>query len=248
MNNQLTDNCFWKFFWESKKNLIFKINANYTFGPLLGKVINQRGIKSAIELGGFPGYYSIFLKKYFALNTTLFDYFVHPQIIKELLAFNDLTIADIDIIEEDLFAYHPLKKYDLVSSFGLIEHFLDTKDIIAKHLDFLNNNGTIFITLPNFKGVNGWVQKTFDRENYDKHYIGSMNLAFLSATAHQLGLNNVQTFYYGGFCTWLENETEKPKWVQFIVKAIWFFGKIVAKIIPIENKALSPYIVLVANK
>lgn len=248
MNNHLTDNNFWKNFWESKKNIIFKINPNYTFAPLLTKIIHQRRIKSVIELGGFPGYYSVFLKKYFALNTTLFDYYIHPQIIKDLLVFNNLAITDIDIIEADLFNYQPLKKYDLVSSFGLIEHFLDTKDIIAKHLQFLNDNGTIFITLPNFKGANGWVQKTFDRNNYNKHYIACMDLAFLSQTAKQLGLNNVQTFYYGGFSTWLENKTEKPKWVQNIVNAVWLIGKILAKIIQVENKFLSPYIVLIANK
>ncbi|TAH03764.1 MAG: methyltransferase domain-containing protein [Sphingobacteriales bacterium] len=247
MNNQLTDNNFWKNFWESKKNLIVKINPNYTFAPLLSDIIKQRGIKSVIELGGFPGYYSVFLKKYFALKATLFDYFIHPQIIEDVLVFNNLAITDIDIIEADLFKYKPLKKYDLVSSFGLIEHFLDTKNIIAKHLEFLNQNGTLFITLPNFKGVNGWVQKSFDPENYNKHYIDCMDLDLLSATAKELGLKNVQTFYYGGFSTWLENKSEKPKWVQNMVKAIWLFGKILTRIIRVENKFLSPYIVLIAN-
>ncbi len=248
MNNQLTDNNFWKNFWESKKNLIFKVNYNYTFAPLLRKIINDRKIKTVIELGGFPGYYSVFLKKFFSLNATLFDYFIHPQIIRELLVFNQLSITDIDIIEADLFNYQPLKKYDLVTSFGLVEHFLDTKDIIAKHLEFLNNEGTIFVTLPNFKGLNGWVQKSFDKDNYDKHFINCMDLDFLSATAKELSLKNVQTFYYGGFSTWLENKNEKPKSIKILVKTIWICGKVLSKLLRFENKFLSPYIVLVASK
>jgi 2-polyprenyl-3-methyl-5-hydroxy-6-metoxy-1,4-benzoquinol methylase len=60
--------------------------------------------------------------------------------------------------------------------FGLIEHFNDTKFIIGEHLKFLKPGGTLFITLPNFKSVNGWVQRSFDKENYDKHNINSMDL------------------------------------------------------------------------
>lgn len=248
MSNQLTDNNFWKNFWESKTDLIFTIKHNYTFWEILTKIIKEKNIKSVIELGGFPGYYSVFLKKYFKLDATLFDYYIHPKIIEELLVSNNLTLADINIIEADLFEHQPIKKYDLVTSFGLIEHFLNTKDIIERHLNFLNDDGTLFITLPNFKGVNGWVQKTFDVENYNKHFIACMDLEFLSATAKQLGLKNVQTYYYGGFSTWLENKNNKPKLIQISVKIIWVIGKILSKIIPIQTKLLSPYIVLVSTK
>lgn len=248
MSNKLTDNKFWEDFWESKKDLIFKIKPDYTFHQPLTKIIKERNIKTAIEIGGFPGYYSIFLKKYFKLETTLFDYFVHQKIINDLLVFNNLTLNDIEIIEADLFSYEPSKKYDLVSSFGLIEHFEDTKDIIERHLPFLNENGTLFLTLPNFKGVNGWVQKSFDRYNYDKHHINSMDLNLLSTIANELGLKNVKTYYFGGFSTWLEHKKEKSLLTQFLVKTIWYVGKIVSRILRQENKLLSPYIVLEASK
>jgi SAM-dependent methyltransferase len=248
MNNQLTDNNFWKNFWESKKNLIFKVKPDYTFSAIISELIKKRNIRSSIELGGFPGYYSIFLKKYFDLDTTLFDYYIHPKIIEELLSFNEMNVVDINIIEADLFNYQPLKKYDMVSSFGLIEHFSDTTDIISRHLRFLNDGGTIFITLPNFKGINGWVQKTFDRYNYDKHFIECMDIEVLSATAKKLGLKNVEVFYNGGFSIWLENKNDKNFFVKALVKCIWILGKVVSKIRKTENKFMSPYIVLIGEK
>ncbi|OAQ38443.1 methyltransferase type 12 [Pedobacter psychrophilus] len=248
MNNNLTDHTFWKNFWESKKGLIFKVKPDYTFSAILSKLIKDRGVKTAIELGGFPGYYSTFLKKYFDLKVTLFDYFIHQKIIDELLAFNELKSSDINIIEADLFTYQPIEKYDLVSSFGLIEHFENTKEIIEKHLMFLNEGGTLFITLPNFKGVNGWVQNNFDKYNYDKHNIGCMDLSFLSSVAQDLGLKEVKTYYTGGFSTWLENKESKSTIDKAIVKTIWFGGKIVSKVLRQESKLLSPYIVLEARK
>ena len=64
MDNNLTDRAFWKAFWESRKGLIFYLKPNYVFGDLLAKLIKKNNVQSAIELGGFPGYYTIYLKKY----------------------------------------------------------------------------------------------------------------------------------------------------------------------------------------
>lgn len=248
MENQLTDRDFWANYWESKKGLAFKVPANYTFYQLIQKIVDERKIESAIELGGFPGYYGIFLKKFHQLKVSLLDYFVHPKILNDVLAVNDLTTNDVEVIETDLFTFQPQKKYDLVLSCGLIEHFKDTKDIIAKHIPFLSEDGTLLITLPNFRGVNGWVQKNFDKYNFDKHYLECMNPDYLAQIAKDLGLKNVEAFYYGRFSTWLENKDEKSALTKFFVKIIWYAGKITTKIIPIESKLLSPYIILKAIK
>jgi len=247
MENNLTDRAFWKSFWESRKNLIFQLKPDYVFGDILAKLIVDNGVKNAIELGGFPGYYSIYLKKYQNLNTTLFDYYVHDGLVKELLAVNGLKDGDINIIEADLFSYKPEKLYDMVLSFGLIEHFSGTASIIETHMQFLKPGGVLFITLPNFTGVNGWVQRKFDIDNYNKHYIDCMDPQFLADTCKKLGLKNIESYYHGKFTVWLENKSEQSSFAKGIVKAMWVAGKVFTKIIPVESKALSPYIVVKAT-
>lgn len=244
----LTDRNFWKAFWESKKDLIFPIKPDYYFGEIMGKLIAEKGVKNAIELGGFPGYYSTYLKKYQKLDTTLFDYYIDEDIINRLLEKNGLKPGDIHIIESDLFNYKVAQPYDMVCSFGLIEHFSDTKDIISRHLQFLKPGGVLFITLPNFKGVNGWVQRNFDRSNYDKHFIESMDLQRLSAICKELGLKEIESFYHGKFSVWLENRAEQNAVVKGLVKTIWLAGKLFTKVVPLETKVFSPYIVLKAIK
>ncbi|WP_214072044.1 methyltransferase domain-containing protein [Mucilaginibacter sp. dw_454] len=248
MDNNLTDRSFWKAFWESRIGLIFNIKRDYVFGNILGKLKADRGYKTAIELGGFPGYYAVYLKKYENMDVTLFDYFIHKGLINELLEVNGLKEGDVNIIEADLFEYKPIQQYDIVSSFGLIEHFKDTKAIIATHLPFLNTDGTLFITLPNFKSINGWVQRSFDRENYDKHYIECMDPALLAGIFKELGLKDVEAYYHGRFSMWLENKPGQSALAKAFVKTLWFAGKIVTKIAPFESKALSPYIVVKGTK
>ncbi|MES2808432.1 MAG: methyltransferase domain-containing protein [Bacteroidota bacterium] len=244
MDNNLTDRSFWKAFWESRIGLIFNIKRDYIFGDILGKLKAKQNAKSAIELGGFPGYYAVYLKKYENMDTTLFDYFIHQGLINELLEVNGLKEGDINIIEADLFTYQPEKQYDMVTSFGLIEHFKDTKAIIETHLPFLNNDGVLFITLPNFKSINGWVQRKFDVENYNKHYIECMDPALLAGIFKELGLKQVESYYYGKFSMWLENKGTQSALAKAFVKGLWFTGKVVTKIFPFESKALSPYIVV----
>jgi len=248
MEQNLTDRSFWKSFWESKKDIIFFLKPNYVFGDILAKLITEKNIKNAIELGGFPGYYAAYLKKYQGLDTTLFDYFIYERLINQLLEKNGLKPGDVNIIEADLFEYKPEKLYDLVLSFGLIEHFNDTKSIIETHLHFLKPGGVLFITLPNFKSINGWIQRKFDKENYDKHNIGSMNPKLLADYCNELGLTEVESYYHGKFTVWLENRSEQGGLVKALVKSIWLAGKIFTRLVPIESKTLSPYIVVKAVK
>jgi SAM-dependent methyltransferase len=247
MSQHLTDRDFWESFWRSKNNLIFKLTSNYMFGDLLARIVKERHAKTAIELGGFPGYYSVYFRKYLNLEATLFDYFISKPIINELLAANGLQETDINVIEADIFKFQPEEKYDIVSSFGLIEHFTNIKEIISTHIKFLKPGGTLFITLPNFKSVNGWLQQNLDQENYLKHNIDCMDPALLKSIAEELGLKNIKSNYHGKFSVWLENKDKQTAITKTVVKAIWYAGKIFTTVIPVESKALSPYIVLEAR-
>ena len=248
MSNLLTDRDFWVKYWESKTDLSVVIPENYLFHRQLADIVKRDKVQTAIELGGFPGYYAVFLRKYFKLDVSLLDYFVHPPITKALLESNDLKEEDVHIIETDLFKYVPEKQYDLVLSCGLIEHFHDTADIINRHIAFMKPGGTLFITLPNFKALNGWFQKRYDRENYDKHNIDCMDPVLLANICRKAGLEVLQARYFGNFSLWLENEKEKPLAVRALKKAIWLTGKIFTKMIPFNSKQLSPYIIIEAKK
>ena len=248
MENLLTDRNFWVKYWESKTDLSVTIPSNYLFHRQLADIVEQNNVLSAIELGGFPGYYAVFLKKYLKLDVTLLDYFVHPPLTHQLLKTNGLEENDIKVIEADLFNYQSPQQYDLVLSCGLIEHFKDTEDIIKRHIALVKPGGTLFITLPNFTAVNGWFQKNFDKENYDKHNIDSMNPTLLTSICEKAGLKEVKCGYFGKFSVWLENEKQKSVGVKLFKKLVWISGKVFTKIIPFDSKSLSPYIVLTAKK
>jgi cyclopropane fatty-acyl-phospholipid synthase-like methyltransferase len=248
MNNQLTTRQFWLDYWESKTDLVFEVSDSYMFTSILTQLVSQNQSKTLLEIGGFPGYFSVWAKRKLNLNATLLDYVVHQRILNELEIENQLSPNTIGVIEADLFAYTPKEKFDLVVSNGLIEHFKDTKNIIEKHTEQLADKGVLLITLPNFRGLNGWFQKTFDPENYSKHNINCMDIQLLEKICKELNLKNIQIYYNGRFMLWLENENQKSIVARLLKRVLWLPIKIFFKIIPIETKAFSPYIVITANK
>lgn len=248
MENLLTDRDFWVKYWEGKTGIAVDVPADYLFHKELSAIVKNDSVQTAIELGGFPGYYAVFLKRYLGLDVTLLDYFVHQPLTTALLEKNGLQAGGIHIIETDLFNYLPEQQYDLVLSCGLIEHFTDTADIINRHIAFLKPGGTLFITLPNFKALNGWFQKTFDPDNYHKHNIACMDPELLKDICLKAGLEVRQSRYFGHFGLWLENEQHRSVPLRLFKNAAWLTGKVLSKIIPFDSRSFSPYIVLEAKK
>lgn len=245
----LTDREFWLNYWESHRAEIMVPVANSNlFSSLYDSYFQKYPIKSACELGGFPGSFSVYLKKKYGVEATLVDYVIPRDILSEFFKTNQLNDTDISVIEADIFNFEPQIKYDLVFSIGLIEHFENSKEIISIHLKYMAENSHLIILLPNFTGLNGWFQRKFDRANYDKHYIPSMNPTILKNILDELGLKNTSAGYLGKFGIWLERENQQPSWVRIFKKAVWFTGKVITKIIPVDSKLFSPYIVITASK
>lgn len=246
---QLTDRRFWENYWKTKSGLAFRLTGRYPFVKLLNEIFEKKRPKHLLEIGGFPGYYCVWgVQK--GLQATLLDFVIVPEIVRQLEAANDLPEGSVQTREADLYApdHEPDPRYGLVVSNGLIEHFEDTGSILQKHVDFLAPGGTLLVTLPNFRGLNGWFQKSFDRQNFDKHFLGSMDPEHLRRTASALGLVAVDVRYSGRFMLWLEDEAHRPAPVRWLRKTIWLPLKVVFTLVPLETRAFSPYIVLTATR
>lgn len=244
----LTDRKFWEDYWHSKDNLVFEIPENFVLTDVLKGILKDNKISNALEIGGFPGHYSVYLAKKFGTKATVLDYVIVPEIIRELIRKNGCREDEVNWIETDLFEISASPAYDLVFSNGLIEHFEDTKTIIEKHVQFLKPGGTLLLSLPNFRGFNGWLQKNFDPENYSKHYIQSMDLVLLRNICEGLGLKQVEARYHVAFMMWLENIREKSFLFRISFRAVWLILKIISKILPFTSRTFSPYIVVTARK
>ncbi len=245
--NELTDRSFWKDYWQTKKFNI-EVPRNFLFRKEFDKITQKHKIKTAVEVGGFPGIFSIFLAKYYNVKATLIDFFLPENKVIELLSWNGMQQGDVELIEADILQFKSEKRYDLVFSCGLIEHFEDTELIIQKHIDLLSDNGVLFIEIPNFLGLNGWLQKVWDPRNLSKHHLKSMDINFLRKVMTKYNFKSLAVYYRGRYGVWLENISEKPLIAKLVCKFLSKIGVFVKALVPFETKLFSPYIIIMAEK
>ena len=198
-----------------------------------------------IEIGGFPGNYAGYFKKKFNYDVAILDYIMMPEIIRLVEDSYDLPEGSIRAIEADFFESSIEERFDVVTSLGFIEHFEDTGLVLKKHIDLLNENGKLLVTLPNFRGLNGMVQKYLDPKNYAIHNIESMKISKLRNIMEGMGLKQYRVEYHGKPTIWLEADAH----VKTLTSKLLIFTARIIKRIPFRNnRFLAPYIVIYGVK
>ncbi len=237
--NNLTDRAFWKEYW-----------SNYQYEQLPSKMFFDKYFQktksgaSFIEIGGFPGTISLYFHKKYKCKVTLLDFYIDEKIVRNMEKANNLPEGIISCIESDFFKYEDKELYDIVFSSGFIEHFDDSADVIRRHVRLLAPEGQLLIVLPNFKGLNGWIQKCFDKENFEAHNLKSMSVDYLKKVMHRLDLEKIEVNYTRKPIIWVEPKPTISKFVKLFVKMLSYF----IKLFPIKGRFLSPYIVISAKK
>jgi SAM-dependent methyltransferase len=232
----------WEAYWSKYVPEI--IGSKNQFQSLFEGLEDGKGVKSFIEIGGFPGTFAIYFKKFKHYKVSLLDYFISQPIINSLLSKNDIKENELEVIESDIFNFDSHKKYDLVFSSGFIEHFHDIEKVIKAHVDLLESSGQLLITLPNLTGLNGWIQEKYDMGNYNIHNIECMNINKLRKICEELGLENIEVDFYGKPTIWLEHTAP----VGIIFRKIVKYVSLSLKLFPIKGAFLSPFIYIKANK
>jgi SAM-dependent methyltransferase len=129
--------------------------------------------------------------------------------------------------------------FDVVYSFGVIEHFDDPRPMVRKHFDMLKPGGTAIITVPHFGAGYGWLAQRLDRKNYDIHNISIMSQAGMLALAPEGSQS--KTYAHGRLSPWPLPRGKVP---QAIWTPLCYGLNALALLQPFKIKALCPWLVL----
>jgi 2-polyprenyl-3-methyl-5-hydroxy-6-metoxy-1,4-benzoquinol methylase len=148
-------------------------------------------------------------------------------------------------------------KFDIVVSFGLIEHFSDTREIVSALAQLMKPGGVILTNIPNMRGTVGLAQKFLNRGIYDIHVPLTPSLV---RDAHEkAGLRVIKCGYflscnYGVVNLGKPNQRSLRWWAKKIVLAslarlsmmVWLIERTLGKF-PV-TQLFSPYVNCVAVK
>jgi len=71
----------------------------------------------------------------------------------------------------------PSQQYDVVCSFGFIEHFKDLDEVLIKHIQLAKEGGSIMVDVPNLKSPLYYLlYSIFEPEVLKNHELSAMNI------------------------------------------------------------------------
>lgn len=143
--------------------------------------------------------------------------------------------------------------YDLVESFGLIEHFENPAAALDAHIDLLKPDGTLVVSIPNYRGWNGIWMRLVDPGLAKGHNFEIMKLPVFKALFNRseldiqyIGMAARYHYFFAG------KQSGFKRFIQLIhinlEPAIhWILAKL-SKSLNVETEFFSPYMVCVARK
>lgn len=197
---ELTEVKFWENYWENCQ-LPSEVDESFSFDRCLASAIKENTPTLSgeiLEVGCAPGKWLAFMAKEFDLKPSGVEY-SDAGMKATLENFRLLGLTSETIFIGDFFRMQAPRQFDVVMSFGFIEHFVDVDKVIDAHLQWLKPGGVLILGVPNFRGLYAPIQRVLDKGILDKHNLDIMNLDYFKCLETRLPLKPVYIEYVGSF-------------------------------------------------
>jgi 2-polyprenyl-3-methyl-5-hydroxy-6-metoxy-1,4-benzoquinol methylase len=205
---------------------------------LMAKVPRTSG--SCIEIGCYPGRYLSVLGN---LGYELHGIDIVPQvsIVSDWLKSQGYRVGQV--VQADLLEFVPERTYDVVCSFGLIEHFADFGEIIKRQAGLVSYNGYLVLATPNFNGlVQGMLHRWLDSDAYAMHNLEAMRPDIWAVILQGLGFNVLSSGWFGYVYFWRPDKLS----TKAVLYPIW--AALLMGCLFLPKSAYAPFCGLIARR
>lgn len=215
-------------------------------GPYLRSFEN----KHWIELGCSPGHVSALLHRRIPFTPSGVDFSPQAFLYKETM--REVAGVDATLHQADVRSFIPNELFDVVMSFGLIEHFSDPQDILDHHYRICRQGGLVVVSIPNFRKLQWLYHFLFDRADLGRHNIESMKPGTFRTFAERRNLEILFLGYVGRMYFWNVDETGSRliatvrKTLSLLVRALT--NQVLTQILPRDRRLYAPWMVFVGRK
>jgi len=241
MQDKLTEKQYWENYWKGIKlplELVRETSAPNIQAELdvFEKHLPKEKL-SILEIGGAPGQYLAYFHSRFGYRVSCLDY-TATGCEKTRENFSLLNIPG-DVYQDDLFSEElQLPEFDIVCSFGFIEHFNDLEGVVDQHLKLLVPGGLLILGVPNFLGINHWFLKRLAPILLAGHNLKSMDSDTWVGFEKALNLDVIFKQYVGGFEPGVFLKCEEKSTLN---KILFFTAKLLNRIFHNNFKNLRKY-------
>jgi len=219
---RLTDRAYWERVWQKKDARRWAdlrwVRGRYNllvWDHLLRTRLGQAENKRLLEVGCAGGKWLIYFHKTFGYTVTGCDY----SEVGCATARSNLVAAGIrgTILQQDLFTL--TGEFDVIYSYGLIEHFSDPKTVLAKFASLLSPGGTLISVVPNLSGLSGLYNRLLKPETFATHRV--VTSGELHRWHEEVGLQEIEVGALGSFVPFMFPRDKIRKEHPRLYRLLW---------------------------
>ncbi len=241
----LTTEDYWKSVWaKSEPGDAFRGLADLGALDVISKHLPALNGASFLEIGSGAGHILAGFCAAMGYEAHGVDFATDPRETETLLRSRGVRVGQIH--RADFLKWQPDRRYDIVGSFGFIEHFDDPDTVIRRHFELVEPDGWVIITMPNFARGQKLLHWIMDRRNLFRHNTRSMSLRFLRKQGKKNCAQMMDLRYTGGLVHFWYDPNERC-WIprQYIERITRFLNNFGREHPNRANRFFSPYIVAV---
>lgn len=216
---------------------------------LLQRAMSDRRYGSVVEIGAYPGHVLHWLCRTIGLRGTAIEY-VPSQVRSLARAFPSVEVLEGDFLSPATFA--PGRTWDVVFSYGLVEHWSDLRVPIARHAEMTAPGGTCIVGIPLHDGLYGRIMRGLDPALHAQHgcySVAALRVAFVEAAGPGWTIETCRAiegmgFWNCGLSEWVGRRGPAAR--AFGHKALGAWHRTVTRL-PVPP-ALRPNAILVARR
>lgn len=204
------------------------------------------GNGECLEIGCFPG-------RYLAVLAEL-GYEVHgidrtPRVTPDLRDWmRSQGHRTGEFVRGDVFLHTFDRQFDVVCSFGFIEHFNRWPELVQLHAHLVKDRGWLALSTPNFRGgLQRFLHQQLDAVNLAEHNLDAMQPQRWSQIVQAMGFEIVMCGYIGPFDLWVGPYQSRSLLQRIALEGIRRMKPLI-RCLPDNVGAYAPYCGLIARK
>ena len=213
---------------------------------------------SVVEIGSAPGNFLVRFAKTLDAEPYGVEYTSHGA-AKNRQVFDAAGYSSDNVIEADFFSDAFLAanagRFDIVISRGFIEHFVDVRAVVERHVALLKDDGLLLILIPNLRGVYApWTQR-FNSDQLPLHNLELMKVEKFRDACALPELEVLRCGYFGTFSFWMFTAPPQARLANRFIRLLHIVQRGLNPLLRLlfgrkgcESALFSPNLIFVARK
>lgn len=213
---------------------------------------------SVVEIGSAPGDFLVRFARTLGAEPYGVEYTSHGA-ERNRQVFAAAGYSGDNVIEADFFSDAFLaanaERFDIVVSRGFIEHFVDARTVVERHVALLKDGGLLLILIPNLRGIYApWTQR-FNPDQLPLHNLELMKAENFRDACVVPGLDVLRCGHFGTFSFWMFTAPHQARLANRFIRMLHIVQRGLNLLLRLafgrkgcESALFSPNLIFVARK